>query len=421
MTGSVGGAKGARAQAAQRRSWLYGIAMVAMMTTACSDPATAPAPRADMDGLAAQKVSDLAAPSSVGWQAQARALVAANNMSPLAATRVYAALSVAQYRAVLATPDSDQDDQLSENGVGAGGRSALEARRGAVAGASARVLSFLFPAAAGALNQRAQAEGEAGPGNVHPHFTLGLDIGEEAGDEMVERLKADHFTTPWTGTVPVGPGMWTANGPPAGATFGGVTPYLLTSGAQFRPTLPPAFNSAAFLADLAEIRTLSDTRSPTQNAMALFWNFPTGTFTPPGYWNLTAANYVEAFGLNERAATRVFALTNAAMMDAMIGCWDAKYFYWTLRPSQADRLITMSFGLPNHPSYPSGHSCISAAAATVLKDIFPERGAELDGWVEQAGLSRMYAGIHYRFDITAGQDLGQAVARWTIANADRLE
>jgi membrane-associated phospholipid phosphatase len=398
-----------------------GLAMVAFTATSCSDPGMAPSSGA-VAGLAAQKVSDVAsAPSSIGWQAQARALVAANNMSPLAATRVLAALSIAQYQAVSAIPDPDRDDQLPANGVGSGGRSALEARRGAVAGASARVLSFVFPSAAGALEQRVLAEGEAGPGNVHPHFARGVAIGRSAGDALAEHLRTDRFTAPWTGTVPVGPGKWVANGPPAGPTFGGVKPYLLTSGAQFRPPPPPAFGSSAFLTDLAEIRALSDARTPAQAAIAVYWNFPTGSFTPPGYWNLTAANYVEAFGLNERAATRVFAVMSAAMMDAMIGCWDAKYYYWTLRPTHADPAITLTFGLPNHPSYPSGHSCVSAAAATVLKELFPERGAELDAWVEEAGLSRMYAGIHYRFDITAGRDLGQAVARWAIAHADRLE
>jgi membrane-associated phospholipid phosphatase len=105
----------------------------------------------------------------------------------------------------------------------------------------------------------------------------------------------------------------------------------------------------------------------------------------------------------------------------MIGCWDAKYYYWTIRPSQADAGITLAFGLPNHPSYPSGHSCVSAAAATVLTDLFPERSTELDTWVTEAGLSRMYAGIHYRFDIIAGQDLGRAVAEWAIAHANLLE
>jgi len=315
----------------------------------------------------------------------------------------------------MSTDDSDTDGVVAENGVGAGGRSALEAQRGAVAGASAQVLSFFFPAAAAVLEQRVITEGEAGPGNVHPQFTRGVAIGRTAGNAIVERTKADHFTAPWTGSVPTGLGKWVANGPPAGATFGGVTPYLLTSGSQFRSPPPPAFNSPAFLTDLAEIKSISVTRTPAQQATAIYWNFPTGTFTPPGYWNLTTGNYIESHGLDERAATHAFALTSAAMMDALIGCWDAKYFHWMLRPSQADPSITLSFALPNHPSYPSGHSCASAAAATVLAYLFPDRAAEVAGWVTDAGLSRMYAGIHYRFDIVAGKNLGDAVGQWAIA------
>jgi membrane-associated phospholipid phosphatase len=148
--------------------------------------------------------------------------------------------------------------------------------------------------------------------------------------------------------------------------------------------------------------------------------FPTGTFTPPGYWNRTTANYIESHKLDERAATHAFALTSAAMMDAAIGCWDAKYFYWMIRPSQADTSITLTFALPNHPSYPSGHSCVSAAAATVLTSLFPDRAAEVDGWVTEAGLSRMYAGIHYRFDIAAGKELGTAVGQWAVARDREL-
>ncbi len=342
-------------------------------------------------------------PSSVAWQAEARTLVGASNMSPLAAGRVFAALGVAQYAAVMAT-DNESD-----------GRSAFEAARGAVAGASAQVLTYFFPAAATALEQRVATDGGMGPGNIHPHFTKGVALGRTAGNTIVERTKADRFTTPWTGTIPTGPGMWTTNGPPAGPTFGGVTPYLLTSGSQFRSPPPPAFNSPAFLADLAEIKSIAVTRTAAQQAIAVYWNFPTGTFTPPGFWNLTTGNYIESHGLDERAATHAFALTNVAMMDALIGCWDAKYYYWTLRPSQADPTITLSFGLPNHPSYPSGHSCSSAAAAKVLAHLFPDRAAEVDGWVTDAGLSRMYAGIHYRFDITAGKNLGDAVGQWAIA------
>ena len=385
------------------------------LLAACSEPRTGPGP------MTASLSNFTAAPASLGWHERARTLVGAGNLSPLAAARVYAALGVAQYRAIGATDDADTDGLVPENGLGAGGRSALEAHRGAVAGASAEVLSFFFAAAAGSLADRVRAEGDVGPGNVHPSFARGVELGKAAGAAMVERLRHDGFTTPWTGSVPVGPGMWINNGPPAGATFGGVLPYFLASGNQFRPAAPPAFGSAAFTTDLNEILNLSVTRTPEQRAIALQWNYATGTPTPPGYWDQVTANYVAAYGLDERAATRAFALTAGAMMDALIACWDAKYFYWTIRPSQANAAITLTFGLPNHPSYPSGHSCVSSAAATVLSDLFPEQSAELNAWVTEAGLSRMYAGIHYRFDITAGQDLGRAVAQWALAHPERVQ
>lgn len=398
----------------------FGLTLMSVLATGCSDRITAPS--AELDGVhSSQGVSGLTVtPSSIGWQEQARTLVAANRLSPLAAARVYAALSVAQYRAVRSIHDPDSDGLLPSDGIGTGGRSALEARRGAVAGASAQVLSFFFPAAAANLEQRVAMEGEAGPGGVHPQFERGLGMGRSAGDAVVTRTRNDRFTAPWTGTVPVGPGMWIANGPPAGAVVGGVTPYLLESGSQFRPPPPPAFGSAAFLADVEEIRVLAINRTPEQRAIALAWDYTTGTFTPPGYWNLVAAEYVKADGLNEAAATRTFALMSAAVMDAVIGCWDAKYYYWVMRPVQVEPSITMTYGLPNHPSYPSGHSCVSASAATVLGHLFPERTGELGPWVNEAGLSRMYGGIHYRFDITAGRILGEAVGQWAIGHAERL-
>jgi membrane-associated phospholipid phosphatase len=397
----------------------FSLCLAAVVVLSCSEPGTAPV----TEPSATLSLSTLSvAPSTPGWQEQARTLVAANNLSPLAAGRVYAVLSVALYRAVVDADDHrDVEGQLAETGLGIGGRSQLEARRGAVAGAAAQVLSFFFPAAATSLEQRVRAEGETGPGNVHSQFTRGVAIGRTAGNALVDRAINDRFTAPWTGTVPVGPGIWIAGiGTPVGATLGGVTPYLLTSSSQFRPPPPPALGSTAFLTDLAEINTLSSTRTPEQLATAVFWNLPGRTFTPLGYWNLAAATYVQAHALDERAATHAFALMHAAMMDALIGCWDAKYFYWTLRPSQVDASITLPLGLPNHPSYPSGHSCASAAAATVLSHFFPGRTAELTNLVTDAGLSRMYGGIHYRFDISAGRDLGVGVAQWAIGVDERV-
>ena len=88
----------------------------------------------------------------------------------------------------------------------------------------------------------------------------------------------------------------------------------------------------------------------------------------------------------------------------------------------ADPTITLATGvpgfpytLPNHPSYPSGHSCLSSSAVTILSQYFPAHAEALHAALIEAGLSRIYGGIHYRFDIEAGQHLGHSVALFTIA------
>src|SRR3989440_12997767 len=104
------------------------------------------------------------------------------------------------------------------------------------------------------------------------------------------------------------------------------------------------------------------------------------------------------------------------MFDAQIGCWDAKETYWLIRPWQAAAGIAVvaAVGKPNHPSYPSGHSCISSSAAAGLSAFFPEQRRALGAMGTEAGVSRMYGGLHYRFDIEAGQKLGRNAARFTM-------
>jgi len=117
---------------------------------------------------------------------------------------------------------------------------------------------------------------------------------------------------------------------------------------------------------------------------------------------------------SEREAARILALANMAVSDVLNACFDAKFAYYLIRPSQADPLIHLPVGLPNHPSYPSGHSCVTSAFATVIVSEFPE---EIDRWqamVEEAGLARMYGGLHYRFDCLAGRELGRNVANYVM-------
>ena len=114
-------------------------------------------------------------------------------------------------------------------------------------------------------------------------------------------------------------------------------------------------------------------------------------------------------------AARIMFLVSAAGFDASIGCFDAKYYYWLIRPPQADAGITTVFPTPPHPSFPSAHSCISGAQTGVLAAAFPNERERLEAVALESSLSRLYAGIHYRFDMEAGLALGRAVAALAVA------
>jgi membrane-associated phospholipid phosphatase len=169
------------------------------------------------------------------------------------------------------------------------------------------------------------------------------------------------------------------------------------------------------------VLTIAQNRTPEQVASALFWASAGAGSTPFGYWAEVAADYIEEAGLNERAATHVFALMHAAQFDAQLTCFETKYQYFVIRPSQAEPLISLVIPLPNYPAYPSGHACISSSAADILKHFFPAHSTELTNLVTEAGLSRIYAGIHYRFDIDAAWVLGGAVAEWAISHEEALQ
>ena len=117
----------------------------------------------------------------------------------------------------------------------------------------------------------------------------------------------------------------------------------------------------------------------------------------------------------KRASEDSLALLNTAMMDAGINCWDAKYFYMFPRPSQMDPEIKTATGLPNFPSYTSGHSTFSMSGATVLGYVFPDHKAEVEAMAAEAGISRIYGGIHYNFDNDSGAACGNRVGQFAIA------
>jgi len=400
------------------RSNLLAAAAIAATIFACqpdADPAVFVGPIAASRGSVPSQES-LASPA---WQGTAATLVMQANLPAVVAARAYSLVGVAQYLAVRQAEGANRWDGEEERGRWSG----RDADRGAVAGASVVVLTYLFPTRAQSLEDMVTALRSVGSDRSQRAFARGEAVGRAVGAGIVRRAMADGFATPFTGTIPVGAGFWFSEANPpsvAGGSLAGVRPWFLSSPSQFRPAPPPAFGSPAFQAGLAEIRAISDTRTPAQVQIAASWAQGVGTPTTPGLWLQVATDGITRHGFSERGATHLYALLSATMFDAQIGCWDAKETYWTIRPWQADHAITVvaAVGKPNHPSYPSGHSCLSSSAAEVLSASFPAQRAQLDAMVIEAGLSRMYGGIHYRFDIEAGQTLGRRVAHFTIA-ADR--
>jgi membrane-associated phospholipid phosphatase len=375
-------------------------------------------PDAPLGRASAETAPAARASAVLAWNAIARDLVARYSTSPPQASRVYALLSVAQRDALLALSGA-------RPGRGLVTAPPLSGPRAAVAAASAWVLSELFPQESDVLAAQARAYQETpartGSGPPHPGLADAIALGEAAAEAVMAYARTDGADAVWSGTVPVGPGLWfsslTPPAPPLLPLWGEVRPWFLESGSQFRPPPPPVFGSAEFLAALAEVRRFSDHRTPEQLRIALYWADGRGTYTPPGHWNAIAAGVIVRYQLDDLRAARVLALMNAAVMDAGISCWDAKYSYWLIRPSQVDPAITTPVGLPNFPSYTSGHSSFSAAAAEVLGHFFPAERRRLEAMAEEAAISRVYGGIHYRFDSEEALEQGRAIGRLAVERA----
>jgi membrane-associated phospholipid phosphatase len=368
------------------------------------------------------------------WNELARGLVMKYRTSPPNASRLYALLSVAQHDAlVLAAehhrryrrpPPSALDPRVKPL-FPAELTSTYPSDHAAVAAASAAVLGNVYRSKeqAATLEKKAAAHQTsrllAGL-SLRSDLAAGEKIGRAAAARVMERAKNDGSKRqiPWPGEVPRGEGKWySSESPPVEPLrprWGYVKPWFLERGDQFRPPPPPDVNSPEFKTALDELRRYSQHRKPEELRIAQFWADGPGTVTPPGHWNEIASSQIQQHRLNELEAAQVMAYLNGTMMDAGIACWDAKYAYWLIRPSQADPTIALPVGLPNFPSYPSGHSTFSGAAAEVLGHFFPDEKERFAAMAEEASLSRIYGGIHYRFDSTEGLKLGRAVAQLAI-------
>lgn len=368
---------------------------------------------------------------TLAWTQVATDSFVKHKTSPNRAARALAILHVAMHDAWFFV-----DEQCGA----AGSRACIpDARALAVNASAARVLRYIFIAeernfdryvhqlvfASGQTNDAAPTQSA--------ERKQWLAVGQWIGEAAVNHAEADGAAKGWNGYSleyygegrVYGPGSWEPTAPyfyyPPEEPFAPYwRPWVLTVPSEFRPT-PPAFASERYIKDLWEVLAVSrDQSTDAQKKTALFWADGRGSVTPAGHWNQIALKLVKDSDLSDSEIVRLFAQLNMALADAFIAAWDAKYAYWTLRPvTAAKKLLGIDWSpmilTPPFPSYVSGHASFSGAASVVLSAYLPKRKDELAAMAEEAAMSRLFGGIHFRFDNEDGLALGRCVGAKVLA------
>jgi hypothetical protein len=312
------------------------------------------------------------------------------------------------------------------------------------------VLVALYPAFQATLDAQLQQLLAQIPEGAHKD--QGISVGQLVADTVLDARSADGSATPPPAFVfGTAPGDFQSTPPnlpkPQFTGWGKVTPFALESASQFRPGPPPDLLSDTYADALNEVKSLGIVNSTTATAdQALTGTFWNGAIQ--NYWNEIAQTAVLAAGLTIPESARLFALLNLAFADDVIAFYDAKYTYNFWRPVTAIRAADTdnnpgTVADPNwlpevgkttpDPSYPGAHAVISGSAAFLLRSFFEqdqfnfnvtsevlpgvERSFSSFSAAEQeAILSRIFAGVHFRTDLTTGKVLGEDVARFVLDN-----
>src|SRR5882724_10592199 len=361
-------------------------------------------------------------------------------------TRSFAILHAAIYDAVNAIDRTHRPYLVRLSGVP---RDASQ--EAAAAAAAHQVLVALYPGFQAALDtalQQSLAQIPDGSDKAE-----GIRIGQTVADRILALRSNDGSNAkPIPYVFGTAPGDYQSTPPnfPAQPQFthwSRVTPFALERASQFRPGPPPALTSDTYSDAFNQIKSLGIVNSTTATAdealTGRFWN---GAIQ--NYWNEIAQTASVAHSLTTAQSARLFALLNLSFADDVIAFYDAKYTYSFWRPVTAIRAADPGINpetvadpnwLPEvgktapDPSYPGAHAVISASGAEVLISFFERDHAEfhvtsevlpgversftsISAAAEEATLSRIFGGQHFRFDLITGQRLGRDVADFVLDN-----
>lgn len=376
------------------------------------------------------------------WDAVGSQAFTAARLTPAEGHVIFAYVAIAVYDSVMAIEGGYRPFTIE---VDAPAGASAEA---AVAAAAYRILVHYLPAQAGILDPAytasllAVADGQA--------ETDGVATGEQVAALLIADRADDGFRVPVTYTPPDPPipGVWipTAATPPIGSYLGLMRPFSLASADQFRPSGPPALDSKKWARDYNEVQGIgsntSTTRTADQTLAARFWAEP-----PVQQARGSFRKFVLDHDLDVVDASRFMAMISVTYADALIACFDAKYHYTYWRPITAIRagdtdgneetvgaptwspLLPVT---PNHPEYPSAHSCITPAGGHVVARFLGAGNIDFtvpsltglgDRHYDQVkdleydvGNARIWGGIHFRTAIEDGVTIGKRTVNQVLAH-----
>jgi len=361
-----------------------------------------------------------AGPPSYRWMQIATQELMRRNVGPTLSTRAMALVSAAMHDATVATWDTKYtynrkrpslQDAAVVPRVAVPLSPSYPSEHAATAAAAARVLGYLFPDRADLFASLAQEAGRSRmyAGVQYPGDMLaGLKLGQSVGDAVVEYAKRDGSDMVSSLTFPAAAGVW-SNPNPVTPLAGQWRPWVLASASDVRPSAPPAAGSPEAAAEVNGVKTQVRDNNSTHSAW--FWQ---PSFIFPWLDTMHREILEHHWDADPPQAARAYALGAIAQHDATLGCWDSKYLYLEQRPAQVDAEIVPLFANPAHPGFPSGHACASGSVAAVLGALFPADADSFTAQALDAGMSTFYAGIHTRYDVTAGLALGRSVGQKVV-------
>jgi hypothetical protein len=362
--------------------------------------------------------------------------------NPPYASRALALLSVAQYDALVTAWQAKfqynrlapyKNDASIEPLIPANDLPSYPSEDAVVAAASRELLKFLFPGEVQYVTALAEEHKNSrlwAGANVQSDLSVGDSLGRIVAARIIAYAKTDGM-----GQANNQPGLpalradaeargittqWHSLDKPARAPmlpfFGNVKTWNMDKATMIslRPAAPPQPGTPDFETAMAEMRDMAKNRTREQFRITTYWADGVGSYTPPGHWDRRAAQLIHEKQLNEIRSARVMALINTSMEDACIACWDTKFYYLLPRPTEVDPNVTTATGIPGFPAFASGHSTMSAAGAEVLSYLFPDQTSDLQAMAKEAGDSRIYGCIHYRFDSEEGLKHGKKIGEFAV-------